>query len=110
MMCKVVECANESTNVVVGIGYEEDFSASAYLEEKYNIKNVYNLFYTKKDGNKVIDGYRAEDNKKSEIVLSDAQMFIGYLGAMGDFMEEHNILEKNFEEYIFGDYVLYVKK
>lgn len=110
MLSKVVEYADETSNIIVGIGYEEDFAAAVYLQEKYNIKSTYNLFYTARKDNIVHDGYICDADEKETITLEEAQIFMGYSHAIIPIMEEYSISQQNFELYTYGDYALYIRK
>lgn len=104
------EYADDSSNIIVGMGYEKDYSVSVYLQEKYHLKSVYNLYYSAAEGNVVHDGYLCDEDEKETITIKDAQIFIGYPHMMTPIMEEHGVFQQEFEIYSFGDYALYVAK
>lgn len=110
MLSMTAGYAGENPNIIVGMGYEKDYSASVYLQEKYDIKSVYNLYYSDAEDNAVHDGYLCDEDEKEEISIYDAGIFIGYPHTILPIMEEYGILPQNFEIYSFGDYVLYVSK
>lgn len=110
MLSHVAEYADENPNVVVGIGYEEDFSASVYLQEKCNINSTYNLFYSTRENSIVHDGYVCNEDERAAIALDVAQIFIGYPHTIRSIMEENGLLQEKFEFYTYGEYVLYIKK
>ena len=110
MLNYVAEHADENSNVVVGIGYEEDFSASVYLQEKCNINSTYNLFYSTRENNIVRDGYVCNENERAAIALDEVQIFIGYSHNIGRAMEEVGLSQDDFEISTFGEYLLCVKR
>lgn len=102
--------ADGNSNIIVGMGYEKDCSASVYLQEKYHIRSVYNLFYSPVEGDMVRDGYLCDADEKEMIAIEEAQMFIGYPDTITSLMGEYDISLQGFESYAFGDYMLYVLK
>lgn len=109
MLSQVAEYANENPNITIGIGYEQDFSASVYLQEKCNIDSAYNLLYSARKGNIVCDGYVCDVDERATIILDEVEIFMGYPYIITSIMEEYGIQQENFELYTYGDYVLYVK-
>lgn len=109
MMEAVAEYVNEygDINIVVGLDYEMDFSASVYLQEKYDIKTVYNLFYQKNEDRMVYDGYLCEPDEKQAITVDEAQMFVGYPDKITEFMETYGIGTEEFDRLKFGEYTIF---
>ena len=109
MLSKVAEYAEEMPNVLVGIEYEQDFSASAYLQEKCNISSTYNLSYSVREDDMVRDGYICSDGEQVTISLYDIQIFMGYPHILTPIMDEYGISQQDFDIYTYGNYVLYVR-
>ena len=109
MLNKVSEYADEKPNVLVGIEYEQDFSASAYLQEKCNIQSTYNLCYSAREDDLVRDGYRYSADEPRAITPDEIQIFMGYLHIITPIMDEYGISQQDFECYMYGNYVLYVR-
>lgn len=110
MLCMAATYADENPNIIVGMGYEKDISASVYLQEKYHVKSVYNLYYSIVENGMARDGYRRDMNEKEAIAIDEAQMFIGYPDMLIPIMEENGIFKQNLESYAFGNYALYIVK
>lgn len=109
ILSKVAEYTDENPNIVVGIGYEEDFAVSVYLQEKCNIKSTYNLFYSLREDNAVYDGYIYDMEEKESITLDEAQIFIGSADKISSIKEKYGGRWESFASYTYGDYVLYEK-
>lgn len=110
MLSMAAAYADKNPNIIVGEGYEKDFSSSVYLQEKYHVKSVYNLYYSTVENGIVRDGYLCDADEKEAITIDEAQMFIGYPDMLIPIMEEYGISRQNLESYAFGDYVLYIVK
>lgn len=100
---------NGDINIVTGMDYEMDLSACIYLQEKYNIKTVYTLFYKKSNNGIINDGYICGSDEKQYITLDEVQMFIGYPDQITEFILKHGMEVEKFNRLRYGDYVIFSK-
>lgn len=110
MMDQIAEYKDLSPDIIVSLGYEMDVSASIYLQEKYGIKTVYNLNYSRNDGSRVYDGWRTDQEEKDAIEFDEAHMYLGYANEIKSEMSNHGLHVEDFSLYTYGDYALYVDK
>lgn len=89
---------------------ELEISSSVYLQEEHNISNVYNISYSKNDGNLFYDGWRTSSDEKEAIYGNEAQIYIGYRYDTDDFMVKYGVNPDDFNLYTFGEYEVYIQK
>lgn len=109
MLEYVGEKSLDMPNVIVDIDYEMDVSASVILQDKYGIATVYNMNYNKPEGNVAKDAYISGDEETQDILISEADIYMGYTGSIEKLMDDHEIDRSDFESTQFGDYVVYAK-
>lgn len=84
-------------------------SAAIYLQEKYDIKNVYVINHSVNDDGKVYDIYRYSDDEKEYIYGKEAQIYVGY-NDISDFMTEYGLILDEYNSYTFGLYTVYIDR
>ncbi len=108
LLNKVNELYINGDNILVDLGYEKDFSAEAFLEEKYGISTVYNVNHSPSDNGLFYDSYHQSTVESTPISLDEADIIIRYKNNSEEILQIDN-LDSDFTLYEFGRYLLYVK-
>ena len=108
-LARIGELASEDTPILVDLDYEEDKSASIYLEEKYGVNSVYNVNYSPNVDGRFHDVYNPSSMEDDSISETDAKIMLVYTGDDGDIVKKRGASDRYRTE-DFGSFTLYIKE
>lgn len=96
----------KESNILVCFGYEADFSASVYLQNKYGLSNVYNVYYSDNSDGKYHKGYPSSESQNS-ITLNEVDIFLGKSELLNSLFFEQEINTDEIQKTEIGIYSIY---
>lgn len=87
-------------------GGEQNYSASAYLEIKYGLRDVYAVNYSNSGDGNYNDVYAASGQDRS-ICIDDVEIFAGMENDIDAFLEEKGLDTESLYRYSAGKYCIY---